>query len=94
MTVTATVDVAVPGGFTVDVMTTDGTAEAPGDYTRPTGQTLSFGGTTAGETQTFTVPIVDDNTVEGPETFTVLLGNLGGTTASVDITDTATVTII
>ena len=93
VTVTATVDVAVPGGFTVDVMTTDGTAEAPGDYTRPTGQTLSFGGTTAGETQTFTVPIVDDNTVEGPETFTVLLGNLGGTTASVDITDTATVTI-
>ncbi len=93
VTVTATVDVAVPGGFTVDVMTTDGTAEVPGDYTRPTGQTLSFGGTTAGETQTFTVPIVDDNTVEGPETFTVLLGNLGGTTASVDITDTATVTI-
>ena len=94
VTVTATVDVAVPGGFTVDVMTTDGTAEAPGDYTTPTGQTLSFGGTTAGETQTFTVPIVDDNTVEGPETFTVLLGNRGGTTASVDITDTATITII
>ncbi|MBO3700895.1 S-layer family protein, partial [Roseivirga sp. E12] len=55
ITVTATLDNAVQGGFTVDVSTADGTATtADSDYTTITSQTLTFAGT-AGETQTFTV---------------------------------------
>ncbi|MBO3700907.1 Calx-beta domain-containing protein, partial [Roseivirga sp. E12] len=55
ITVTATLDNAVQGGFTVDVSSADGTATtADSDYTTITSQTLTFAGT-AGETQTFTV---------------------------------------
>ena len=65
VTVTATLDVAVENSFTVDVSTGDGTATAGSDYTALTGNTLTFAGTAAGETQTFTVMLADDSTVEG-----------------------------
>ena len=99
VTVTATLDNAIQGssGFTVTVSTTDGTATAGGDYTTTTTM-LTFAGTVPGETQEFTVPILDDGDAEGTEMFTVALSALSGLTGGIgatkyDITDTATVTI-
>ena len=86
---TVTVDNAVDGGFTVDFATADDTAVQPGDYTATTG-TLNFVGN-AGETQTFTVPIIDDALIEAAESFNVTLSNPSN--ASVDSTDTAAVSI-
>lgn len=92
ITVTATLDNAVQGGFTVEVSTVDGTATvANNDYTALSGQTLTFTGT-AGETQTFTVTPTDDLIIENDENLTISLSNLS-TSLGVDITDGATVTI-
>ncbi|MDO5979422.1 Calx-beta domain-containing protein [Flavivirga spongiicola] len=93
ITVTATLDNAVQGGFTVDVSTSDGTATTgDSDYTAVTGQTLTFTGN-AGETQTFTVTPTGDTKLEANETVTIAQSNLAATALSVDITDGATVTI-
>ncbi|OEK02996.1 hypothetical protein BFP97_16345 [Roseivirga sp. 4D4] len=93
ITVTATLDNAVQGGFTVDVSTADGTATtADSDYTAIANQTLTFAGT-AGETQSFTVTPTADTKLEADETITISQGNLAGTTLTVDITDGATITI-
>ena len=93
ITVTAVLDNAVQGGFTVDVNTTDGTATtSDGDYTSVTGQTLTFTGA-AGETQTFTVTPTGDSKLETDENLTVSQSNLSGTTLGVIITDGATITI-
>ncbi|WP_268124473.1 Ig-like domain-containing protein [Roseivirga pacifica] len=95
ITLTATLDVAVDGGFTVDVNTVEGTAVASTDFTAFTGQTLTFAGT-VGETQTFTVTPTDDGVEESTETLTITMDNLVATTVnigSIDITDGATVTI-
>ncbi|MBL4604723.1 MAG: hypothetical protein JKY02_03415, partial [Flavobacteriaceae bacterium] len=93
ITVTATLDNAVQGGFTVDVSTTDGTATVgDGDYGAVVSQTLIFTGN-AGETQTFTITPTGDTTLEADETLTVSQSNLSGTTLGVVITDGATVTI-
>ena len=92
VTVTATLNVAVQGGLTVQASTVDGSATAGEDYTTVTGQTLNFIGS-LGEEQTFTVPILPDSVAEGDETFTVLLGGLSGNAPEVDISSTALVTI-
>ncbi len=92
ITLTATLDNPVDGGFIVEVSTTDETAASATDYTAIEGQTLTFAGTT-GETQTFTVTPSSDEAVEADETVTVSMGNLGGTTLAVTISDEATVTI-
>ncbi len=93
ITVTATLDFAVQGGFTVEVNTADGSATiADSDYTAVTSHTLTFAGT-AGETQTFTVTPTADTKLEADETLTVSLSNLDNTTLAVDITGGATVTI-
>ncbi|MCE7996431.1 MAG: T9SS type A sorting domain-containing protein, partial [Roseivirga sp.] len=93
ITVTATLDNAVEGGFTVDVNTADGTAETTdSDYTAVTSETLTFTGT-AGETQTFTVTPTADTRLEADETLTVSMDNLAATSLSIDISDGATVTI-
>ena len=75
---------------TVNYTTSNGSATAGADYTTTSG-TLSFA---AGQTSaTFNVPILDDNLVEGSETFNVTLsaptgGTLGATSAAVvTITD-------
>ena len=81
VTLTATLDIAVTGGLTADVSTTDGTATAGSDYTTTTTR-LTFAGTTAGETQEFTVPILDDEVFETEEMFSVTLTN---TSKSADI---------
>ncbi len=88
-TVTVSLDTAVAGGLTVDFATTDAAAIQPGDYTSETGM-LTFAGT-AGETQTFTVSIVNDLLVEPSESVLVSLLNPSNTT--VDVSDTALVTI-
>jgi hypothetical protein len=93
ITVTATLDNAVPGGFSVNVSTADGTATlADNDYAAIVNQTLSFSGTT-GEQQTFTVSPTGDPDIEANETLTVSMSNLSGTAIPIDITDTATITI-
>ncbi|MEN7548784.1 SBBP repeat-containing protein [Rapidithrix thailandica] len=94
VTVTATLDRAVQGGFTVDVSTIDGTATtSDNDYTALNNHTLTFAGT-AGETQTFTVIPTPDSKQEADETLSLRMGNLSGTSLSVAITDQATITIL
>ncbi|WP_405207916.1 beta strand repeat-containing protein [Aquimarina sp. LLG6339-5] len=83
-TVTLTRD--VPGGFSVEYNTTNNTAVSPNDYTA-TGSPnpiINFTGNN-GETQSITIPIIDDTDIEGVETFFV---NLSNTSSSfVEITD-------
>ncbi len=90
LTFTVTLDMAVPGGFTVTPGFTDGTATKGTDYTENTAA-LTFAGT-AGETQTFTVATTEDTDVESDETFTVGL-TVSGTSTTVTASDTATGTI-
>ncbi|MEQ9582589.1 MAG: Calx-beta domain-containing protein, partial [Arenibacter sp.] len=93
ITITATLDIAVPGGFTVDVSTVDGTATiADNDYTAVSSFTLTFAGN-PGEQQFFTILPTFDSFVELDEDLTVNMANLSGTIAIVDITDSATITI-
>ena len=94
ITVTASLDNAVQGGFTVDVHTSNGTASTvDSDYAAITGQTLTFSGT-AGETQTFTLTPGSDSKLEADETVSISQANLSGTSLAVDITDGATITIL
>ena len=92
ITLTATLDNAVDGGFTLDVSTADGTATAATDYTAISSEALTFSGT-AGETQTFTIRPTVDSKVESTETLTVSMNNLGSTSLSISITDEAIVSI-
>ena len=63
------------GTATVSYSTSDGTATGGADYT-PTSGTLTF---KAGDTaKSFTVPILNDTVVEGPETVLLLLSNFSG----------------
>lgn len=65
-------DIAVDGGTTVFYTISDGTATGGGvDYTGSVGN-LTFTGT-AGEVETITVDLVDDQVLEESETFTVQL---------------------
>ena len=94
ITLTATLDHAVQGGFTVDVNTADGTAKtSDNDYSSITGHTLTFVGN-AGETQTFTILPTSDTKLESDETVVISMNNLSSTTLGVDITDGATATIV
>ena len=81
------------GAFTVDYLTGDGSATAGSDYVAAAG-TLSFAAGGA-LTQTISVTINGDVTIEGNETFTVDLGNLQVSAGSAEITDAqATGTIV
>lgn len=77
------------GPFTVNFATSDGSANSGSDYTSTTG-TLSFNGT-SDDTDTATIPILDDGLIEGPETF--LLDLVSSSNPSVDITNSGTITI-
>ena len=93
LTFTVTLNGAVSGGLTVTPSFVDGTAEQGSDYnSTPTPASLTFAGI-AGEAQTFRVATIQDEIVEGAETFTVTLV-VSGTTAVVDASATATGTII
>ncbi len=52
----------VPGGFTLDYASDNGSAVAPGDYTAVSG-TLAFNGDD-NESYDIIVPIIDDNLIE------------------------------
>ncbi|MCX2576362.1 Calx-beta domain-containing protein, partial [Pedobacter sandarakinus] len=91
-TFTVTLSTAVQNAFSVDYSTSNGTATAGADYTAATG-TLNFpAGSLAGTSLNFTVPINDDNLVEGAENFTATLNNVTGGIVTIG-TATATVTI-
>ncbi|PIB27292.1 Calx-beta domain-containing protein [Maribacter sp. 4G9] len=100
MQFTVTLNNAVLNPFTVDVDFVDGTAQGgdsplvfPEDYanTPLTGiNALQFNGT-AGETRFFNVSSLNDNILEGDETFTV---ELSASTGLVDDSDTAVGTIL
>ena len=94
VTVTATADLALSGGFSVGVLITPGTATAGEDYTATGGIRLTFDGDAGGEEETFTVTILPDRVDEGAgETFTVSLISLRDNAAPVTISDTVVVTI-
>uniref|UniRef100_UPI002490BAD3 Calx-beta domain-containing protein n=1 Tax=Aquimarina algiphila TaxID=2047982 RepID=UPI002490BAD3 len=94
ITIIATLDNEVPGGFTVDINTADGTATiADSDYTAISNQTLSFTGN-AGEVQTFTILPTEDTTPESDETVTVTLSNVANTSLEINSTDSALITIL
>ena len=76
--------------FTVNYQTVDGSAIDGSDYTSTTG-ILNFNGTVS-DTETITVPILDDGIIENPEDFTIEFTL--SSDPQVDITDTATGTII
>lgn len=88
--VSVTLNAAVTGGFSVDVLLVDGTATNPADYAPNLPTTLTFVGT-AGEIQTYSFQINEDTIVEGLETFTFTMAN--PTATAVDVTDTAVVSI-
>jgi len=98
ITVTATLshDVSDAAGFvsfTVDYVLADGTATiADNDYASSSG-TLTFNGQ-AGDVQTFTVVPTADVIPEGDQAIIVSLQNLSNTTHGIDISDTATVTLL
>lgn len=79
------------GLFSVNFTTNDGSATAGSDYTTTTTPILNFNGT-VGDTEQITVPILDDFAFEGNETFTVQFTATSDN--SVDISDTATGTIV
>ena len=100
LTFTATLSAAVRGGLTVTPVYSDATATRGSDYAA-SAAAVAFRGV-AGETVTFAVPTVEDETVEGDETFTVGLavsnapdGVEAGAPATGTIVndDTATVTL-
>ena len=78
------------GAASVSYATSNGTATAPADFSARSG-TLNW---SAGDSldKTFTVPIVNDSTFEGNETFTVSLSNAAG--ANLGSPSNATVTIL
>ncbi|NAY92566.1 sodium:calcium exchanger [Muricauda sp. JGD-17] len=79
-------NVDAAGPFTVSYQTADGTATVGSDYSFTSG-TLNFTGT-SGDTETISVPITDDATLENSETFTIQF--TGSSDGTVDISDTAT----
>ncbi|RZJ99203.1 MAG: tandem-95 repeat protein, partial [Novosphingobium sp.] len=91
-TFTVTLNNAVQSETNVDYTTSNGTASSGIDYTATSG-TLTFpGGSVAGQTLTFTVPINNDNLVEPGETLTGIISNVTGGLVTI-ATNSATLTI-
>ena len=91
MEVVARVDFAVGRQFTVPVVVVGGSPSVTdADYT-VSHQTLSFDGSLDGETQTFTVSVVNDDLTNdfGVESFEISLGSVEG----VNIANTVTITV-
>ncbi|MCL6275287.1 right-handed parallel beta-helix repeat-containing protein [Muricauda sp. 2012CJ35-5] len=73
------------GAFTVNYQTVNGTATSGSDYTFSSG-TLNFNGT-SGDTETITVAITDDGSLESTEAFTIQF--TGSSDGTVNYSDTA-----
>ncbi|WP_421939882.1 Calx-beta domain-containing protein [Pedobacter sp.] len=82
-TFTVTLTGNVQNTFSVNYASANGTALAGSDYTATTGVVTFPAGSVNGATQTFTVPILNDNIAEPTETFTV---NLTGVSAGAAVT--------
>ena len=78
------------GPFAVNYQTVPGSATEGSDYTATSG-ILNFNGN-VGDTETVSVPLVDDTTIENPEDFILQFTLV--TDPTVNITDTGTATII
>ena len=93
--VTVTLQGPTAAPLTVDYATADNTAVAGSDYTGASSTTLSFsavGNTLTPVTQTITVPINDDATFEGSETFSIGLSNVSGAAVLTDANAVITIT--
>ena len=82
LTFTVTLNREVQGGLKVTPRFADGTAVAGADYTAEA-SALSFAGA-VGEERTFTVATIEDETLEGDETFTVSLAVLDAAAATAE----------
>lgn len=90
-TIFVQMDITSASAVTVDYLTVAGTATAGVDYTAASG-TLTFTvSAVAPQTQSFTVPIIDDTNDEPNETINLVLRNPSG--AVLGSTDTAVLTI-
>ncbi|WP_316829641.1 Calx-beta domain-containing protein [Pedobacter aquatilis] len=92
-TFTVTLTGAVQNAFTVDYGTLNGTATDGNDFTAKTGTLTFAAGSANGATQTFTIPIINDNVVEPSENFSGTISNVTGGLVTIS-TATAVVTII
>ncbi|TCC81698.1 Calx-beta domain-containing protein, partial [Pedobacter hiemivivus] len=91
-TFTVTLTGNVQQAFTVNYATANGSAIQPNDYTA-TGGTVTFpAGSVNGDTQTFTVPIFNDQLAEPAETFSAVLSGISGLT-TISTASTATTII-
>ncbi|SDD06159.1 Calx-beta domain-containing protein [Pedobacter soli] len=91
-TFTVTLSGNVQNSFTVNYATANGTAVQPGDYTATSGTVTFPAGSLNGATQTFTVPVINDNVTETSETFTATLSGITGLATIATATGTATIT--
>lgn len=80
------------GAASVTYSTADGSASAGADYTATTG-TLSWAAGD-GSTKTFTVPVLEDNLAEGPETIQLALTSPTGGAAIDSLRGSAVLTIV
>ena len=80
---------ATAGSYAVNYETQDLTASSGSDYGATAG-TMTFNGA-IGDTETITVPILDDIDLENPETFRIVM--ISSSNSSVSISDTALGTI-
>ncbi|ADY28352.1 Na-Ca exchanger/integrin-beta4 [Cellulophaga lytica DSM 7489] len=81
---------SVSGSYSVNYSTFNGSATAGADYTARTG-TLNFNGN-INDSETITIPILEDTTIEGAEDFTIRITSSSNN--SIDISDIGTGTII
>ncbi|WP_231582729.1 Calx-beta domain-containing protein [Pedobacter sp. BMA] len=95
-TFTVTLTGNVQNAFTVNFTTANGTAVAGSDYTATTGSVTFPSGSVSGATQTFDVPVLNDNIAELTETFTATLTGVSAgspvTIPAAGATGTATIT--
>ncbi len=78
-TIAVNLSAASTSPVSVDYTTSNGTALAGSDYTLTNGTLTIPSGATTG---TITVPLLEDNLSEGPESFTIVLNNPTGATIS------------
>jgi CSLREA domain-containing protein len=89
VTITVTKTGATALNATVHYATSDGTAAAPGDYTSTAGDLTFAPGDTS---MSFTVPIINDATFEGNESFSVTLSAPANATLGANNPATVTIT--
>ncbi|WP_316801641.1 Calx-beta domain-containing protein [Pedobacter frigidisoli] len=100
VTLTGTTGTTIQNAVSATTGVTAGTATAGSDYNFTAGTVTFAAGSTVGDTQTFTVSIVDDNVAEANETYTAFISNptgvanLGNASVTTTITDNDAVTVV